>query len=59
MTMKEIISQALDSFDQKELRDLQKAMNNIMTDELIETMTKIEKKQSKEKSSVSKDSSVD
>ena len=43
MTMKDIISQALDSFSQEQLRNLQKSMNNIMTDELVETMKKIEK----------------
>ncbi len=43
MTMKDIISQALDSFSQEQLRNLQKSMNNIMTDELVETMKEIEK----------------
>ena len=43
MNMKEIIAQALDSFTQDQLIDLQKAMNNIMTDELVEAMEEIEK----------------
>ena len=41
MTMKDIIAQALDSFTPEQLLNLQKAMNNIMTDELVETMTQI------------------